>query len=43
MKPLSRACTPVAPTPYLPGQDNVIEGIFKTLELLHSNLQAKAG
>ena len=25
------------------GQDNVIDGIFKTLELLHSNLQAKAG
>ena len=25
------------------GQDNVVEGIFKTLETLHSNLQAKAG
>ena len=25
------------------GQDNVIDGIFKTLEILHSNLQAKAG
>ena len=25
------------------GQDNVIAGIFNTLEILHSNLQAKAG
>ena len=25
------------------GQDNVINGIIKTLELLHSNPQAKAG
>ena len=25
------------------GQDNVIEGIFTTLETLHANLQAKAG
>ncbi len=25
------------------GQDNIIAGIFNTLELLHSNLQAKAG
>ena len=40
--PLS-VCTQVVPTPSFTGQDNVIKGIFNTLELLHSNLQAEAG